>query len=113
MAQKLTERYVINLMKEEWTNKVKSVLLEKEAKPVEKGKRRLKDLIDVDGDGYSEMVIGPGLKVTCKNGPLKGIDYDVVSVGKNEVVLSRGDINGQGKKQVTISLDDFKTNYTM
>ena len=116
MIQKLTETYIINLMREEWNNKVQSFLIEKKSKskgPAEKGKRHLQDLVDVDGDGHSEMVISPGLKVTCQNGPMKGTDYDVVSVSKNEVVLGRADVDGRTKKHITITLDDLKSNYTM
>jgi len=116
MIQRLTERYIINLMQEEWSNKVQSLLVEKKSKSsrkIEKGKRRVEDFVDVDGDGRSEMIISPGLKVTSKSGPMKGTDYEVVNVHGDKVVLSRTDIHGMTKKHITITIDDLKSNYTM
>lgn len=117
MLQKLTERYIINLMREEWTKKVQSLLVEKKMKSKkspEKGKRHLKFEIDVDGDGHAEMVISPGLKVTCQNGPMKGTDYTILRVGGNEVELTRPDTKIPHKMVVlSTTLEDLKTNYTV
>jgi len=119
MLQKLTERYIINLMREEWTKKVQSLLVEKKMKSKskkspEKGKRHLENEVDVDGDGHTEMVISPGLKVTCQNGPMKGTDYTVLRVGRNEVELTRPDTRIPHKMVVlSTTLEDLKTNYTV
>ena len=119
MIQKLTERYIIDLMREEWTNKVQSLLTEKKSKkPINKdkkrGKRSLQNSIDVDGDGQPEMVIDPGLRITCNSGPFKGTDYTIVSVdeGSQQVKLSRSNLQGK-MVFLTVSFDELRSNYTM
>lgn len=119
MIQKLTERYIIDLMREEWDNKVQSLLVEKKSKvglnkDHKKGKRRLENEIDVDGDGQPEMVIDRGLRITCKRGPLKGTEYtiDDVDEANDQVVLKRGNLLGR-EVSLTISFDELRSNYTM
>lgn len=112
MKQKLTERYIINLMKEEWDNKVRS-LLEKAKKTdaIEPGEG-LTINFDVDGDGYKENVISPGLKVQkASDDPMSGLNYDVVSNDGNTVKLSRPDAKGKRKKMITITRDAFEADY--
>lgn len=123
MKQKLTEGYIINLMKEEWTKKVNSIL--------EKSEKRMDDLkvhMDIDGDGSKETVISPGLRVkrkgpeadkkdskkpVLKADPSAGLVYDIESVNDqdNTVTLSRPDIDGAGKKTIVITRKEFEANY--
>lgn len=112
MKQKLTERYIIDLMKEEWDIKVHS-LLEKTKKTSSKEQGEgLSVNFDVDGDGYKENVISPGLKVEkISGGPMSGLVYDVVSVDKGTVTLSRPDVNGTKKKMITITRQEFEADY--
>ncbi len=111
MQQKLTERYVIDLMKEEWDKKVHS-LLEKKKKSKSDASGGLKVDFDVDGDGYKENVISPGLKVVdITDGPMKGQLYDVVSVDKDTVTLGRADAAGKEKLQFTITRQEFEAKY--
>jgi len=109
MQQKLTERYIIDLMKKEWDKKVNS-LLEKKSNAKTSG--GLKVDFDVDGDGYKENVISPGLKVVdITDGPMKKQLYDVVSVDKDTVTLSRAAASGKEKLQFTITRQEFEANY--
>ena len=81
MKQKLTERYVIDLMKEEWDKKVHS-LLEKSSEQSKKPETGLKTYVTIDGK--QKNILSKGLKVT----------------------LQRFD-----QKSFTISLQEFEDNY--
>jgi hypothetical protein len=110
MNHKLTEKYIINLMKEEWDKKVQS-FVEKSKKSNEKD---ISVDFDVDGDGHTETVISPGLKVTNKNDdPMSGLEYTVVALNAKTVTLSRPDVNGSKTKAFTITREDFETNYKL
>jgi effector-binding domain-containing protein len=114
MELKLTERYIINLMKEEWDKKVRSLLENK----------GLEVKVDVDKDGQKESVISQGLKVVKKkpsqkgklvkdSDPLIGTLYTVDSVNDHEgtITLSRADQNGKDKKTIVVTTKEFEDNY--
>jgi len=112
MKQRLTERYIINLMREEWTKKVNS-LIEKKSKPKKSNKPgdSLTLQIDVDGDGKPENVIDQGFKVEKINDPMSGLVYDVESIDypNKKVTLKRTD--DTGTKVFTVPFEDFKQQY--
>ena len=120
MKQRLTERYVIDLMKEEWDKKVRSFVEKKEKKTLKKN-TNLEVNVDVDGDGHKENVISPGLKVRKKQHDPNGkkynssvfdsLVYEVESADGKEVVLSRIGDDGQKKILKPITVQDFEDNY--
>jgi hypothetical protein len=108
MKQKLTERYVIDLMKEEWDKKVHS-LLEKSSEQSKKPETGLKTYVTIDGK--QKNILSKGLKVTKKKSvgdPTSGMDYKVVDVSLRDktITLQRFD-----QKSFTISLQEFEDNY--
>ena len=120
MKQRLTERYVIDLMKEEWDKKVRSFAEKKDKKTLKKN-TNLEVNVDVDGDGHKEIVISPGLKVRKKQHDPNGkkynssvfdsLVYEVESADGKEVVLSRIGDDGQKKILKPITVQDFEDNY--
>jgi len=118
MKHKLTENYIINIMREEWKKKIDSLISEsKEEKP-----RGLKMHVDVDGDGSKENVIDVGLKVqkkkpsdkkiNVKGDPSIGLIYTVASVNDRDgtVTLSRPG-SGDGDKTIVITKKAFESEY--
>jgi len=122
MKQKITEKYIIGLMKEEWKKKIQ-LLSESDDK-----QDNIKMSIDIDGDGSKEDVISPGLKVVKKSlkmnneksknlnykgDPSVGLAYDVVSIDNRSgtVTLSRPEADGSGKKTFVITKKEFEDNY--
>lgn len=119
MKKRLTERYVIDLMREEWEKKLHSFVEKskmsdtKTSKKVPpKGEKDLEINFDVNKDGHKEMVISPGLNVTNKSDPFPGLKYQVVDVDSKTVKLSRAGGNGE-KKIITITREDFEKNYSI
>jgi hypothetical protein len=115
MKQKLTERYIINLIKEEWDKKVHS-LLEKPNKQSKKPETGLKVFANIDGKIEDILSAAIGLKVkkkTSKGDPMSGLNYDIadVNVKDKTVTLSRPAATGGDTKQVIVSLQDFEDNY--
>jgi hypothetical protein len=115
MKQKLTERYIIDLMKEEWDKKVHS-LLEKPNKQSKKPETGLKVFANIDGKSEDVLSAAVGLKIkkkASKGDPMSGLNYDVVDVNVKDktVTLSRPAATGGDTKQVIVSLQDFQDNY--
>ena len=117
MKQKLTERYVIDLMKEEWDKKI--IFLIDESKSIKKN-ADLKVFIKVPGDG-KKNVISPGLKVKKKSHDVGDkhfslnvpdqLVYDVEDVSDKEIDLSRPSPEGDKKVLTPITIKDFEANY--
>ena len=115
MKQKLTERYIIDLIKEEWDKKVDS-LLEKPNKQSEKPETGLKVFANIDGKTEDVLSSAIGLKVkkkVSKGDPMSGLNYDVVDVDvkRKTVTLSRQGATGEDTRQITVSFPDFQNNY--
>lgn len=114
MKQRLTERYIINLMREEWTKKV-NFLIEKKSKPKKSNKPGdgLTLQVDVDGDGEPESVIDRGFKVEKINDPMSGLSYDVEFIDDDNgtVTLKRPDAKGTKFNSFTVSQKDFEQQY--
>jgi len=119
MKHKLTENYIINIMREEWKKKIDSLIYES-SKEKPKG---LKLQFDVDSDGSKESVIGAGLKVqkkkpagknvNVKGDPLAGLVYTVVSVNDRDgtVTLNRPDPSNKTEKTIVITKKEFENEY--
>jgi hypothetical protein len=119
MKHKLTENYIINIMREEWRKKIDSLISES---PKEKPKG-LKLQFDVDSDGSKESVIGAGLKVqkkkpssknvNVKGDPSAGLVYTVVSVNDRDgtVTLKRPDPLSKSEKTIVITKKEFENEF--
>jgi len=118
MKHKLTENYIINIMREEWQKKVNSLISESnKEKP-----HGLRMQVDVDGDGSKENVIDVGLRVqkkkptdkrvNVKSDPSMGLVYTVVSVNDRDgtVILGRPG-SGDGDKTIVITKQAFESEY--
>jgi hypothetical protein len=115
MERKLTERYIIDLMKEEWDRKIHS-LLEKPSKKQDRPQTGLKLFANIDGKSEDVLSAAIGLKVKkkmSKGDPMSGLNYDVkdVNVKDKTVTLSRPSATGTDTKEVVVSLQDFQDNY--
>lgn len=116
MKKKLTERYIIDLMKEEWDKKVHS-LFEKSNKKHDKPEASLKVYADINGEHEDVLSAAIGLKVkkkAFKGDPMSGLNYDVkdVNIQDKTVILSRPSNTSGNTKEVVVSLQDFQDNYT-
>jgi len=110
MKQKLTERYIIDLMKEEWDKKVHSLLEKPETGT------GLEVFANIDGKSEDVLSAAVGLKVkkkASKGDPMSGLNYDVVDVNVKDktVTLSRPAATGGDTKEVIVTLQDFQDNY--
>ena len=118
MERKLTERYIIDLMKEEWDRKIHSLL--ENSKSIKKD-TDLKVLARVDNKDGLKNVISPGLKVKKKSQDKNGkkypssvpdqLVYDVERVSDTEIDLSRPSPDGDKKVLTPITVKDFEDNY--
>jgi len=118
MKHKLTENYIINIIREEWQKKVNSLISESnKEKP-----RGLRMQVDVDGDGSKENVIDVGLRVqkkkptdkrvNVKSDPSMGLVYTVVSVNDRDGTVTLGRPgSGDGDKTIVITKQAFESEY--
>ena len=115
MKQKLTERYIIDLMKEEWNKKIHS-LIEMSDKQTNKPKTGLNAFAKIGGKREDVLSAAIGLKVkkkASKGDPMAGINYDVsdVNIQDNTITLKRPASGNMNTKKIIISLQDFEDNY--
>jgi len=89
--QKLREDTVINLMREEFENRIKHLLED------------IDTTVDVDGRDVNP--VQPGLRVKHES---TGVLYSVVEVGVDCVVLLSPE-----HKQITVDRDSFEDDYTL
>jgi len=107
--KKLTEKYLIKLMREEWIKKLRPLLNESSQSIDE-----LKVSFDVNRDGRPENVISPGLRVRKKDTALSadvspGLVYDVedVDVKGQTITLKRPD----DQREFDLTIKQFQDEY--
>lgn len=108
--KKLTEKQILQLMREEWNKRVESFLHENLKE--KKSKKPDTDLsVEVPVKGKNEIVISPGLKVKSKPEFGQGLLYTVDSVNSSNktIVLSHEKDSGTVKR--TVTWDEFNKQY--
>ena len=112
--KKLTEREVIQIMREEWNARLNSLIEKKE--PTEKSEKKPDtDLsVEVPLAGEKQVVISPGLKVKSKGGKKNvggGFLYTVASVDKNNRKVTLQHDKESGPVLRTLSWDEFNKEF--
>jgi hypothetical protein len=111
--KKLTEREVIEIMREEWNARLNSLT---EKKPAEKSEKKPDtDLsVEVPLAGEKQVVISPGLKVKSKNGKKNvggGLLYTVKNVDKGTRKVTLQHDKESGPVLRTLSWEEFNKEF--